>query len=321
MMSYVDTALRYAGKAGACCAGDASKLSGAFRHLKGCLLPLVGKVKKRRNPGADYDPKKNINFASFTACKSHTAMHPTLLYLRPRDSAVRSGCVALLLPVTPQGFNYPADHAQRLRNAGVGDAYWDAMCVAMCVHVYDEVDFKLWDTFQTKQPNDKPLQLDAGKELNPDGGTDPFLYAYYRDKAKIDAIPFGTGKHFQISGIYQAMNVLSIRDGHAILAGLRADPAAWLEFMGKRELSYRAVWQTYRGVDSVKKSEVYGMHQEFPSGQEARDYMFTERALRKTPLGPLLGGAAAGELDLTGIWPADLVLDMPRFWACMRASL
>lgn len=323
MMSYVDTALRYAGNPGACCLGDPTKLSGAFRLLRGCLLPLVGKIKKRRNPGAEYDPAKNINFAPFEALKPHMAMHPTLMLLRPRDAqlaggAVRCGCAALLLPVTPQGFNYPADHAQRLRNAGVADAYWDSMCVAMCVHVYDDADYGLWSTFQTKQPNNKPLELDVGKELDPEGGSDPFLYGFYRDRAKIDAIPFGTGKHLQISGIYQAMDMLSIRDGHEVLSALRRDPAAWLDFMGTRELSYVAVWKSHAGRETVRKSEAYEMHRQYPSGQEMRDYMFAERALRKTPLAPLLTG---GALDLAGIWPADLALDMPRFWACMRDSL
>ena len=327
-MCYADTALMYAGKDAHCCRGDPQKLRGAFAHLKGCLMPIVGKVNKKRAPTSGYDPSNNPNFADFEMGQPHTTMlHPTLLLLRPTDAAVRGGCVALLLPVTPQGFNYPVGDDRRATCAKVLPAYWDAVAVAMCVHVYDGVDIKLWDSFSTTtQADGQPLALDPAHELDPENGTDPFLFALYRTASKIDAIPYGTSKRLQIPGMLRSMSTLSIPDGHAVLTGLLGQgPAAWREFMGTRQLAYGEVWTTHGGAQSaakVPKRDKYGMHQRFPSGDEVRNYMFTQRALRNTPLAPLLlppgaagsGGAMAASLT----WPETL--DMPRFFECLRNS-
>lgn len=325
LMCYADTALKYAGKDAFCCGGDPAKLPAAFAQLKGCLVPIVGKVNKKRNQTSDYDPSNNPNFREFAFGKPHdTMLHPTLLLLRPTDSAIPGGCVALLLPVTPQGLNYPIGDDRRAACAKVLPAYWDAMAVAMCVHVYDATDVQLWASFSTTtQADGRPLQLDPGHELDPEKGTDPFLFKLYREIRKV-AIPYGTSKLLQIPGMLRSTNTLSVRDGHAVLTGLLGKGAdVWRDFMGNRELAYKDVWAAHAGVvDEVPKRDKYRMHQEFPSGMEMRNYMFTQRALRGTPLAPLLlgpgvgGGDAAMTASLS--WPESL--DTGRFLQCMRDS-
>lgn len=323
LMCYVDAALAYAGKDAFCCRGDVQKLRAAFAQLQGCLMPIVGKVNKKRAPTSGYDPSNNPNFADFEPGKPHaTVLHPTLLLLRPTDLSIRGGCVALLLPITPQGFNYPVGDARRATCDRVLPAYWDAMAVAMCVHVYDDADFSLWDSFSTTtQAGGQPLALDPSHEMDPENGTDPFLFALYRDVSKIDAIPYGTSKRLQIPGMLRSMSTLSVPDGHRVLTSLRGKgAAAWREFMGTRELAYGEVWTKHAGVSKVAKRDNYRMHQEFPSGDEVRNYMFVERALRNTPLAPLLmGNDEAGTAMAASLtWPETL--DAPRFFGCLRDS-
>lgn len=323
LMCYADAALKYARKDAFCCGGDATKLRAAFSQLKGCLMPIVGKVNKKRKQTGEYDPSKNPNFADVEIGKPHdTALHPTLLLLRPTESSIPGGCVALLLPVSRQAFNYPIGDDRRAACGTVEPAYWDAMAVTMCVHVYDDVDWKLWDSFSTTtQANGQPLALDPGNEMDPENGTDPFLFKLFRTSQKQGdvAIPYGTSKRLQIPGMLRSMSTLCVRDGHAVLTGLQGQGAeAWRKFMASRPLAYGEVWSkfaNYENAARVRARDKYRTHQEFPSGDEVRNYMFTHRALRKTPLAPLLvGGREAMAASLA--WPASL--DIGRFFQCLR---